>query len=222
MSQVDAATTPCAPLHGRTRSPQRLGPCEEAAAITWLLLENRIALLALLAVLEFVLLWAWARRRTRRWRMAVYASFALGPLLLMVQAMVVTDREAIIALCRELAWAAEDGDVASIGGQISPGFAEGSMDRAEFLAALEGVLTRVKVEDPRLTRFEVSCAAGRGRVVFDARARLVSSEYIEAVRQSRWELTLERTGDGWRVVAMQPRPTPFFPFSSLAEVLRQR
>ena len=188
----------------------------------WLLLENRIALLTVVAFAEFWLLWAWARWRTRRTRRLALGGLVVGCLLLIAQTLVVTDREKISSVCREMACAIEEGDVQGVGEHIAEEFAVDSIDREALLASLARILTQVRVEEPRLSGFDVSVDGDQAHANFQARCRLVSSEFFEGGRPSRWELTFLWLGDRWRVIAIRPVPTPTFPYRTLREVIRAR
>ena len=187
-----------------------------------MLFESRIALLTTLALVEFVLLWAWARWRTRRTRQLALGGFVVACLLLVIQTLVVTDRERIITICREMACAIEDGDVDGVGKHVAQTFAADSIDREALLASLTRILTQVCVEDPRLTRFEVTVDGARGGADFHARCRLVTPDAIEFARPTRWRLTFERVDGRWQVVEITPVPTAVFPYRTLADVLRAR
>lgn len=185
-----------------------------------LLFERPLLLIAVLAAVQFALTWHWARSRTRRASRVALTALILFPLLLALQAWVVTDRERVTAVCREMADAMDAGEVARVGSHVSPTFAVGTMDRPALLEALEGVLTRVKVEEPRLTDFEVTTDGDQARATFAASCRLVTAGAIESGMLSRWELTFRRIDRRWQVVEIRPIPTPWLPHRSLDEVIR--
>lgn len=188
--------------------------------MTSLLFERPLLLIGLLAIVEFILLWLWARQPTARARWAALAGLALAPVLLWVQAMVVTDRERITAVCRKMADAMEAGDVAALGRHVAPLFAVGDVGRTDLLESLTRVLSRIRVEEPRLSDFEVSVERDRARASFQAACRLVTQSAIESGMVSRWELSFREIDARWQVVEIKPLPTPWFPFRSLQELLR--
>jgi hypothetical protein len=94
------------------------------------------------------------------------------------------------------------------------------MGRDELLESLERTLTRVKVEEPRLSDFTVSTDGDRGRATFAANCRLVLPNAIESGILSRWELGFQRIVERWQVIEIKPAPTPWFPYRSLREVMR--
>ncbi|MFH0980090.1 MAG: hypothetical protein V2A79_00940 [Planctomycetota bacterium] len=187
--------------------------------VQWLLFESRLALLALLFLVEFVLLWIWARWRTRRSRRLALGGLVAGGLLLALQPLVVTDRERIIAVCKEMAYAIEDRQIDRVGRHIASEFEVGSIDREALLGSLTRVLARVHVEKPRLSGFRVSVAGLEARATFQARCRVANSEFVQEGMLSGWELTFRKVDNRWQVIAIKPLPTPMFPHHSLDQVL---
>jgi hypothetical protein len=192
---------------------------QEVESIQWLLFENRIALLVMLGLTEFVVLWVWARWRTRRTRNAVFAGLVLSIVLLVVQTVVVTDRERIIALCNSLAAAVENGKIAAVAEHLAPDFRSDGVDRDRLLADLTRLLTRVHVEETQLSNFRVSFADGQAHAEFDAACRVMAGGYVEGGVGTSWRLTLRQTNETWQVLAIELVPTPFFPFSTLGDAL---
>ncbi|UCG17063.1 MAG: hypothetical protein JSV19_03335, partial [Phycisphaerales bacterium] len=161
--------------------------------VTALLFEEPLYLAPLLVVVQFVLVRRWVQRRTVRSRRAVLIGFVVIPLLLVVQAVVETDRERIISLCRELAIAAEDGDLAAIGAHVADGFQTEGIDRDGFLSLTTRALAAVHPEDARLTGFGVAFTDGRRATVrFRAAVRIYHADVMGSRRLSKWELHFER------------------------------
>ncbi len=189
--------------------------------IKTVLFESPLYLVPLLLVGEFILLRRWAARRTPNARRAALAGVVVAALLLVMQHLVVTERESLIALCNELAVAAVNGDVAGIGEHVSDRFATQNLDRDEFMQWVRRGLTAVEVRSARLSGFEVSIEDGqRAKVTFNASARVYgAAEGLGGSRPSRWELHFEKTGDRWLLVFLTPRRSVVFPFDSLRELL---
>jgi hypothetical protein len=193
---------------------------KEGGPIQWLLFENRIALIVALGLVEFALLWIWARYRTRGARRAAWAGLVIGGLLLLMQTWVVTDREHLIRICREMATAVEEGDVDGVGRHVAKEFASGALNRGDLLDGLGRLLERLRIEEPWLWDFEVEVSRPDGSVSFHALCRIVTADLIEGGQKSRWRLAFRRVGDQWRVVDITPIPTTTFRFRSLDEILR--
>lgn len=181
-------------------------------------LENAGYLLAVLLAIQCagVLLWSW--RRTRLAARAVMVGFALFPALVLLNALIITPRERIIHLCRDLANMVDDGDVAAIDSCLAETFRAGKADRSRFLDRLRSRLTDYRVDDPRLRDFEVTFPQpDRAVAVFGARCRVRSSAkriaadaFLERLR-SRWRLTFRRTAERWLVIGVEALPVPFSP-----------
>lgn len=169
----------------------------------------------------FVLIFGWSVQRTDHWRRAVWAGLVMGPLLLVVSQLVVTSRERVENLCRELARAVDAGEVSEIRAALAPEFHAAGLDANEFVDRVERVLSRVRVEDARLSAFDVSFSSP-----YEAMAEFTASAHIRAEESyldwlvSRWRLTFRRTGDQWFVTEIETVRTPPLNLPSLSELLR--
>lgn len=185
------------------------------------LFEKPLYLIPILIVVQFVLVRVWAARRTARTARTVWIGLAVAALLLVMQMLVVTHRERITIICRAMATAVEDGDVPAIASHVADGFDAEGYDKTAFVSRLKQTLTRVHVEDAKLSGFEVTVEGGRtARAVFTASARLIFPESVTYRSASRWELHFERVSGEWRMVSLKPISTPTFPFSHLRDVFR--
>jgi hypothetical protein len=185
------------------------------------LFEQPLYLIPILVAVQFVLIRVWARRRTVRTARAVWIGLTVAVLLLVMQALVVTHRERVILICRAMAAAVEDGDVSAIASHVAERFAAEGYDQTAFVSRLTDTLTRVHVEDAKLSAFAVTVEGGRtARAVFTASARLIFPESTTYRSASRWEVHFERIAGAWRMVSVKPISTPTFPFARLREVLR--
>jgi ketosteroid isomerase-like protein len=188
-----------------------------------LLFEEPLLLIPVLAVTLLVLAIVWSRRRTPgAWR-ALLAGLLAAPLLIIVQALVVTDREQIIRVCSQMADAVERGDVPAFAVHIADDFRAadgggGAFTREDLLAALARSLARYHPEGVRLTGFQVTTDGDSGTAEFSATARIVTSETAMDRVLSRWRLRFRRNDRAWQVIDIQPVPTPFWPFRSLREI----
>jgi hypothetical protein len=183
-------------------------------------------LIPVLAVIQLVLIAVWSRRRTPRARRAVWIGFVVFPLLVLVQALVVTNRERLIGICHDLARACRDGDPAAFGRHVSDTFAAEARgggerwDKAALLDWLERQLTTYRIEEPRLRQFEVEPDGDRAVVRFAATCRVISSEQIINRYPSAWELHFHRIGGQWLLEDARPRRTPLFPYGGLGDLPR--
>ena len=158
-------------------------------------------------VVQFVLLVVWSRRRTERARRIMLAGFVVGPLLVLIQWLVVTEAERLRSTCEALAEAVRDADVPAFERHLAADFSfDGpqlgrSLDKAATCERLEQQLKRYRIENPRLGSFEIEVTGGRAVVHLTARCRVVSADEIEPTVVSDWELTFERVGKRWLLTA---------------------
>lgn len=193
-------------------------------SLRWLLLESRFTLAAVLVVVCFVVIWIWQRRRTRMTGRLAGACVVLSPLLLLLSVAIVTDRERIAAVCREMAVAVGSSKIDQVGQHISRSFQtasrNGMLDRDDFLDVVRSALKRWDVEEERLSDFEIETRGDRATVSFRATCRLVGPELMLPRHVSVWDLEFSREGSGWKVVDVQPRRTAMMPVDSLGDLLR--
>ena len=182
-------------------------------------------LIPVLAAVLFLLIAVWSRRRTPRARRAVWGGFVVFPLLVLLQALVVTDRERLIGICHDLANAVRRADVNAFGEHISPLFQSdpgpGSVtwDKAVLLERFESAKSTYRIEEPRLRTFEIRVDGARAVVRFAATCRIVTAEQIITRHLSNWELIFERQTGGWRITNIRPRSSRLFPYRRLHDLL---
>ena len=158
-------------------------------------------------VVQFVLLVVWSRRRTERARRIMLAGFVVGPLLVLIQWLVVTEAEQLRATCDSLAAAVQDADVQAFERHLTADFVfDGpvlgrSLDKAAACERLDQQLKRYRVENPRLAGFQIEVTGRQATVSLTARCRVVSADEIEPTVVSIWELTFERVGKRWLLAA---------------------
>ena len=156
---------------------------------------------------QFALVAVWSWRRTASTARVVWSGFAALPLLVALSASVVTPRERIVLLCKELGAFVDEGNVTAIGLRLTNDFALEDFDREAFLAHVERSLTEFHVDDPRLSGFGVELTeANHGTVEFHASARVRSPDLVYDWIASRWRLTVRRVGDEWRVSRIEALP----------------
>ena len=186
-----------------------------------LLLESPYLLIPVWLIVQFILVALWSHLRRRWCARLVWVGFAALPLLLLLQHFVVTPREQIITLCRELAEFVEDGDLMAIRARLSPDLDAEGMDRDELIDLAERTLTRYHVTHARLSGFEVSFPAhGPATAQFKATCEPVTQEEFLDRVLTAWRIQLRRTAGGWEVIRIEMRETPFSPLSSLHQLIR--
>ncbi len=191
------------------------------AVISTLLFENVWLLLVTLVAIQFTLIAFWSWRRTRRSARAVWAGFAAVPVLLLLSIVVVTPRERIIGLCRDLAVMVDEGNVVAIREHLAEDFEAAGMNRDEFLDRVEQTLTLYHVDDARLRGFDITLSRNVEAVaVFNAVCRVRSVDAFLDRLISRWRLTFSGAGRIWRITRIETIPTPFSPIHDLRDWLR--
>jgi hypothetical protein len=169
---------------------------------------------------QVVLLVIWSRRRTRVTARAVWVWIALLPVILLLQKVVTTEREAIIRLCRGMAGYAEKGDVPAIARCLAPEFEAADLDVDRFLERLENRLTKYSVERPRLSDFDVSIDnAKRATAVFMGSALVRGAESYGTQLTARFRLTFRKSDDRWLLVEIQVLPSPLSPFDDIRQLV---
>lgn len=189
--------------------------------ISRLFLEHSRLLGILLVAFQFMLIviWSWGRRQA--WARAVWIGFCVMPTLVLISVFVVTPRERLIGLCRELAAMVEDSDVTGIGEHLSDGFDAAGMDRWEFIERVEHTLTWYQVDNARLRRFEVVFPDDHEAVVvFDVVCGVRSAEACIDRLPSRWRITFRGDDRLWEVTGIKALPTPLSPIRDMRDWLR--
>jgi hypothetical protein len=186
------------------------------------LLFERLWLLAtVLVTVQFILIAIWSWLRTRGAARGVWIGFGAIPILLILSVVVVTPRERIVAICRELAEATESKAIGVIGHYLSRDFEAGRLDRESFLARAEATLQRYSVHYPELRRFTITFPReGVGVAEFSASGQIESPESMYGWLTTRWRLTFRRQGDDWRVERVETIPVPPLNVGRLEDLLR--
>lgn len=188
--------------------------------ISKLFLESPWLLLVLLVAMQFAVIAIWSRNRNRAWARVVWTGFALVVALPAFSLLVVTPRERVIGLCRELAVMVDAGDVEGIAHHLSDEFAAGGLDRVAFLDRVEERLSHYHVDYPTLRHFETAFpTSDEAVVVFDAACSVRSVDAFVDRLRSRWRLRLRKYGQQWRVTEIEALPTPLSPIRNMRDWL---
>ena len=143
------------------------------------------------------------------------------PLLITISISVVTPGEQIITICRELAHAVEQADVAGMDRRLDDDFEAVDLNRGAFVDRVERTLTRWHVQDARLYRFSVTFPQPeRGVVEFNTSCFIDALDVTHQRLLSRWRVTFKQSGRAWLVTRIEVVPTPLSPIRDLRDVLR--
>ncbi|HMQ15484.1 MAG TPA: hypothetical protein PKC49_05865 [Phycisphaerae bacterium] len=169
--------------------------------VGYVLLESPLVLSIILALINFALLVAWRRGGSPR---ALLISLGLAAMLLVVQALVVTQREragrVLAAIERDLV----EGRLGALDAALAADFETQGVGRAEFLAMVADALRQARVTWLRRTELALAPASAEGFAVEAAYvADLDASDYRGTLR-SRWRIAFARREGRWRITAIEP------------------
>lgn len=186
-----------------------------------LLFESTAKLLVTLVVIDFGLICLWSWRRSDLTRRTVWIGLAALPLMLILSHQVVTTRERIMALCKRLADAVEEGDVPFIMRHLDAKFRLDEMDRDAVSTRLTATLSRVRVSDIQLSAFDIILtddhrATASFRSTCHVRAEEVPYEWLLFA----WKLTLRAAGESWIIERIDSVPVPPLNIKHWRQLLR--
>lgn len=185
------------------------------------LLESPLLLIPLLIVGLYVLVYVWARRRTKGSGWAVVVGFAAAAMLVIVQMAVVTDREQLIDTCNEMGDLVEAGRISALAQFIAPEFDEAGLDREGFLDRVDRARIDYAVSDIRLSNFEVEVDGSTATVRLAATCRVQAEGIIMDRQALRFELEFRRSGDQWQVTSVERLRSGLGAVGRLRDVLGQ-
>ena len=87
-------------------------------------------------------------------------------------------------------------------------------------AEIVGYVRAERIDEARLSRFEISVDGGLATARFQAACRLISADIMVARHVSGWKIELVRAGESWRVRAVVPVRSRSLPYDSLADLPR--
>ncbi len=189
--------------------------------LTRILFESLWLLAAVWVGGQFLLIALWSWRRSRLTARMVWAGFAAGPLLWVMSALVVTPRERIVEQCEELADYVDQGDIAAITRHLHDDFAVADFDRESFADRLEQMLTRHRIDRPRLRSFDVEFSKdGNAVAEFNASALVRVPDLFSDRVDSHWRVIFRQDGDRWLITKIEGRPAAPFEGPNFAGWLR--
>ncbi len=168
--------------------------------VTRLLFEELPLLLTAELVALTVVLAIHRRRLTPQSRRMVWVTLAVCGLLITIQKLTVTKREAIREMVSALARAVDEGDVPAIAERLDVEFQYSRWnDGDSFLAEVERKLGRWQVDQASVSRFEIGIDAGRAEVSFRGTCDWRSGDQIQYNLLSSWTVECIRRDDGWKL-----------------------
>lgn len=171
--------------------------------------------------MEFVLVWFWSRRRSAATARGVWIGAATSVALVAMSIAVMTPRERIAAVCRELGRAVDEGDMDAVSVRIASDFSAEELDREELLSRVTLALTRVRVDRVRLRRMEIGVLdEKRAAATFDASCNVRTADGFVGVLPSRWRLSFRLEREEWVVTRIESISVLPLHFQRLGDWLR--
>lgn len=167
--------------------------------LTKLLFESQPLLLMAGAMAMAVALAVHRRCYTTRTRRGLWLTLGVCALLLVLQKVVVTDRERLAQLATELASAVDDGDVGAIDARLDSSFQYRNQDKLAFLTDVNERLQRWQINEASLSGLRVEIDGDRATMAFHASCDWRSGDKVEYNILSAWELQCVRRPDGWKL-----------------------
>jgi len=140
--------------------------------------------------------------------------------LFIVQSLVVTDRERILAQMNAFVAAVEAEDRAAIERLIDDDYSSDGMNREDMVAFLVESLERVDIFDTRLRRRDVTIDGDRADLNLGALATVRIKGGTADFHQGRWKIAWHHS-DEWRITALTPVEIDTIPFKSIQQVRGQ-
>lgn len=154
------------------------------------------------AVVCGTLLVLWRRTGSNGRRTAFLSAVGVSAGLFLLQTLVVTDREAIIALVRDLAEAVESSELDRIEAAIDDSYRAGGLQRQTVMPAIRARLSHYSVERPRLWNFRVEVRGDEATTRFQCLCDVRTEGALVSIL-SEWSLELVRRQDAWKVRAIE-------------------
>jgi hypothetical protein len=169
--------------------------------VTWFLFESVAALGAVLGIVLFVLLVHW-RRSGRPWPLLI--GLGVAAVLLVVQALVVTQREWAARMLDPIEKDLVASRTAALAATLAPDFETGGLDGDRFVAFVRRELQSTKMR--WLDRWGLQLqesAADRFVVTTNYSADVTTGGYSGSI-PSTWSITFVRTAAGWKIACIRP------------------
>ncbi len=174
-----------------------------------LLFEDLLLLLVACAVAFAVALAVHRRRFTQQSRRGIWITIGVCLGLIVMQSLVVTDREALRELVNDLVHASDAGDVAAIGARVDgAGVVFGSgesgedCDKKSFLDAANVGLQRYQVDEAGTGGFRFEIDGDRAVVTFRVTCDLREGEGRAQRTPNYWTIGCVRRPEGWKMNAI--------------------
>lgn len=189
--------------------------------MSWLLLESLLGLLAALLAVQFLLISLWSWRRSPTTGRAVWIGFLAMPILLLTSWLVITPRERLLHICREIALHAELKEVDAIGNYFSSNVDADGWDRHELLENIDRVLSTYRLERTTFSGFEVTAQGNEHVAEFGASCDISTRDGDLQRLPTAWRLTFRRSDQEWEIIRVESVPVPPLQIRDLQDLMRR-
>lgn len=175
------------------------------AFITRVLFEDAVLLGLFCLVLLAIAVGVDRSRRTPRSRRLLYGALAAIAVLFVIQALVVTDREALEKLVHTLVHRVDEGDVGGIGALVDPGgvtLGQVAITRDEFIQMSNVGLQRYTIDEAGARSITVQITGDNATVSFQASCDIRGNGTPQQRMPSAWTIGARRTPGGWKLNAI--------------------
>jgi len=167
--------------------------------LTRLMFEDVWMLAGVGVLASLIALMIHRRRLSSQTRLGLISTVGCFVLLLILQSVVVTDREAVEDTIRALAAAVDDGDIAKISEWVDDSFSTRNWNKESFLAQVTQTLQRWHVDEARIHGFQIELTGNEAAVSFRAYCNLRSDEMAQPNVMSQWKVHCVRSAGKWRL-----------------------
>jgi len=181
-----------------------------------LLLEQFWWLLAVCVVLWVFFAVVFFQRRTVPWRRAMQLAPIVFVVLLAINRLVVTDREAIRGTLYHLVDACVAGDTGALGRWMHDEFSAAGLSKSQLLGQAQQVFQRIRIDSVTLTQLIIE-PPGLKAASFAHILGQSGTDYQYV--KSDWELKFKKTPQGWMLISVKPISIQNQPVSQITEVI---
>jgi hypothetical protein len=121
----------------------------------------------------------------------------LSSVLMILQHVVVTDREWIEQILEELALAVDCEDLETIEAALANTIEAEGMDKAQFMARLESIFEQAEIDEVHILDAEISVDDTSASVHLQAHCRVRAPDWPYEYHLSSWDLRFVRGTDTW-------------------------
>jgi len=169
--------------------------------LAWLLFESPLALGSLLALVNFVLLVQWRRGGRAR---PLLIGLGASAVLLLVQALIITQREAADRTMTRIERAVLAGQVGPIADALAFDFRADAFDRDGFIELARTFLRETRVRTLLRQQLEIVESHADRFLVQVSYVAVVSGREYEGAVTSIWRIEFGRDRGAWRIRGVDP------------------